>query len=132
MRDLRRHRHIVVRDSGSQRDRSVDGKRVYTVETPERWTVTNMATSIGAVCRGYGFAWLPIDKIRNELAAGEVKPLPVQRDRDRSVPLYLVFGDADAAGPGVSRLAQIIRDAVRAECAGKGGASQDAAKSRMT
>ena len=121
LRDLRRHRHIVVRDSGTRRDRSVDGKRVYTVETSERWTVTNMATSIGAVCRGYGFAWLPTDKIRAELEAGDVKPLPLKGGHDRRVPLYLVFGDADSAGPGVRRLAAVIRESVQAECAGKDG-----------
>lgn len=56
-RDLRKYRHLVVRDSGSRRT-----KDVQTVEVAQRWTVTNMATSIGAAIRGYGFAWLPQDR----------------------------------------------------------------------
>lgn len=108
MRDLRKHRHVVVRDSGTQRD-----KNDVSIEVAQRWTVTTMATSIGAVCRGYGFAWLPEDKIRDELAAGMLKPLPLRDGGYRTLPLYLIFTDRDAAGPGVLRLADIVREAVR-------------------
>jgi DNA-binding transcriptional LysR family regulator len=111
--DLRKHRHLFVRDSGSQRD-----TRAATVEVSQRWTVTHMATSIGAACRGYGFAWFPEEKIRNELEDGELKPLPLRGGRERSVQLYLIFGDADAAGPGVRRLADIIRERSAAACSG--------------
>jgi DNA-binding transcriptional LysR family regulator len=105
LRDLRNHRHLVVRDSGLKRD-----NRAATVEVAQRWTMTNMATSIGAACRGYGFAWFPEDKIRGELADGILKPLPLRGGRERTVQLYLVFGDPDAAGPGTRRLAEIIRE----------------------
>lgn len=116
MRDLRQHRHILVRDTGSQRERSPSGKRALTLQARRRWTVTNMATSIGAVCRGYGFAWLPTDKIRTELAAGELLPLPLKGGRDRVEQLYLVFGDGESAGPGTRRLAEIIRARVDERC----------------
>jgi DNA-binding transcriptional LysR family regulator len=78
--------------------------------------MTNMATSIGAACRGYGFAWFPEDKIRAELAEGVLKPLPLRGGRERTVPLYLIFGDADAAGPGTRRLADIIREETANAC----------------
>ncbi|HEY5808849.1 MAG TPA: LysR substrate-binding domain-containing protein, partial [Povalibacter sp.] len=81
-------------------------------QAEQRWTVTNMPTSIGAACRGYGFAMFPEEKIRNELAQGLLKPLPLRGGRERRVPIYLVFPDRDAAGPGVQRLAQIIREEV--------------------
>ena len=87
-----------------------------TLQARRRWTVTNMATSIGAVCRGYGFAWLPTDKIRAELAAGELLPLPLKGGRDRVEQLYLVFGDGESAGPGTRRLAEIIRARVAERC----------------
>src|SRR5690606_37033866 len=70
MRDLRNHRHVVVRDSAFKRDKQA------AIEANQRWTVSNMATSIGAVSRGYGFAWFPEDKIRSELKEGLLKPLP--------------------------------------------------------
>jgi DNA-binding transcriptional LysR family regulator len=111
LRDLRKHRHLVVRDSGTHRDR-----KAATVEVERRWTVTNVSTSIGAVCRGYGFAWFPEEKIRHELAAGQLKPLPLRDGRERSVPIYLIYTDRDAAGPGTLRLAQIIREGVSEGC----------------
>lgn len=104
-RDLRRHRHLVVRDSGSTRD-----KRAATIEVEQRWTVTNMTTSIGAASRGHGFAWLPEDKICSELAEGTLKPLPLRGDRERVLSLYLIIADRDAAGPGTLRLAEILRE----------------------
>lgn len=111
MRDLRRHRHLVVRDSASNRD-----KRAAFLEAEQRWTVSNMATSIGAVTRGYGFAWFPEEKIRSELAEGVLKPLPLRGGSERRVDIYLIFPDRDAAGPGTLRLAEIIRESVAKTC----------------
>jgi DNA-binding transcriptional LysR family regulator len=111
LRDLRQHRHLVVRDSASERT-----SRTTTVDVERRWTVTNMTTSIGAVCRGYGFAWLPEDKIRAELEQGLLKPLPLKGGSERTVPLYLVYRDGEAVGPGVKRLADIIREALNELC----------------
>lgn len=105
MRDLRQHRHLVVRDSSSTRD-----TRGASVEVEQRWTVTTMATSIGAISRGHGFAWMPEDKIRTELADGTLKPLALRGGRERTLQLYLIFADRDGAGPGTLRLAQIIEE----------------------
>jgi DNA-binding transcriptional LysR family regulator len=102
-RDLRKHRHLVVRDSGSQRQ-----KHSNTIEVEQRWTVSHMSTSIGAASRGHGFAWLPQDKIRGELEDGSLRVLPLRGGSARFVQLYLVIADREAAGPGVLRLAQII------------------------
>ena len=75
-----------------------------------------MPTSIGAASRGHGFAWLPEDKIREELAAGQVKVLPLRDGKERVAQCYLLFADRDAAGPGTLRLAHIIRERVAAAC----------------
>ncbi|HEY4368280.1 MAG TPA: LysR family transcriptional regulator [Steroidobacteraceae bacterium] len=106
VRDLRKYRHLVVRDSSSYRDKKAS------IEVEQRWTMTNMSTSIGAACRGYGFTWFPEDKIRTELAQGILKPLPIRGDSERVAQVYLIFADRDAAGPGTLRLAQIIREEV--------------------
>jgi DNA-binding transcriptional LysR family regulator len=111
LRDLSRHRHLVVRDSGSVRDR-----RVLSVEVDQRWTVSHMATSIEAAAQGYGFAWLPEDRILTELAENRLKPLPMREGGTRWVPLYLITADADFAGPGVRRLAEIIEAEVAQQC----------------
>ena len=113
-RDLRNYRHITVRDTGSQRDR-----KAVLVEVEQRWTVSHMATSIEALCAGYGFSWLPTERIRRELADGRLKPLPLQTGSERWVDIYLIVADPDFAGPGVRRLAEIMKERVRTACAGQ-------------
>jgi DNA-binding transcriptional LysR family regulator len=115
MRDLKKYRHLVVRDSSTQRD-----NKAQSLEVEQRWTVTNLSTSIGAVSRGHGFAWLPQDKIRTELDEGQLQILPLKGGRERVAQLYLFFADTDAAGPGVRRLAEIIREQVAGACRGRG------------
>jgi DNA-binding transcriptional LysR family regulator len=110
-RDLRAHRHVVVRESGTQR---ATGR--FSVEAAQRWTVSHIATSIEAVRMGYGFAWLPEERIRNELAAGTLKPLPLREGSERFAELYLIVADRDFASPATLRLAQIIRESVASEC----------------
>ena len=109
LRDLADHRHVVVRDSGAKRDR-----KAVSVEVDQRWTVSTVATSIQAVSQGHGFAWLPAGQIADELASGQLVPLPLREGRERVVTLYLVLADPDFAGPGVRRLAQMLRDAASA------------------
>jgi DNA-binding transcriptional LysR family regulator len=74
--------------------------------------------SIGAAYRGYGFAWFPEDKIRDELTEGILKLLPLRGGHERTLELYLIFGDPDAAGPGTRRLADTIRDEAAMICSG--------------
>lgn len=105
-RDLRTHLHLVVRDSGARRDL----RDHLAVEVEQRWTVSHLSTSIDAVRRGYGFAWLPEEHIRDELKAGTLKPLPLREGREGAANLYLILAEPDLAGPGVRRLAQIIRE----------------------
>lgn len=110
--DLRQHRHLVVRDSGSQRDATPPS-----LDAKQRWTVSQMATSIEAVRSGYGFSWLPEDKIRHELASGVLAPLPIEGAQERRVALYLIYADRDSAGPGLQRLVELLRDNVAKACA---------------
>jgi DNA-binding transcriptional LysR family regulator len=108
--DLRAHRQLVVRESGAARATRL------AVESAQRWTVSYMATSIEAARLGYGYAWLGEDKIRDELQANTLKPLPLREGPERYAQLYLVFGNRDLAGPGALRLAEIIQEVVRETC----------------
>jgi DNA-binding transcriptional LysR family regulator len=76
-----------------------------------------MATSIDAVKSGYGFAWLPEDKIRPELTSGTLKPLPLRDGPERRAHLYLVYANRETAGPGTLRLGEIVLQTTRAACA---------------
>jgi DNA-binding transcriptional LysR family regulator len=111
-RDLRRHRQLVIRDSGVQRTR-----QGAWLGAEQRWTVSNKATSIRAACMGLGFAWYPEESIRSELEAGELRPLPLREGAERWGELYLVFADLEYASRDERRLAEIIREAVARECA---------------
>jgi DNA-binding transcriptional LysR family regulator len=106
--DLRQHRHLVVRDSGSQPASSAAWQ-----VSEKRWTVTSKATSIRAACMGMGFAWYGEDMIRRELDSGQLEPLPLEQGRERFATLYLVFADADGAGPGTRRLAKLLAEGVQ-------------------
>jgi DNA-binding transcriptional LysR family regulator len=110
LQDLRKHRHLVIRDTGSQR------RSGSWVGAEQSWTVSQKATSIHAVCMGLGFAWFPEDTVRDELDRGELKPLPMREGGERWGELYLVFADRDYAGPGALRLAEIIREQVKEQC----------------
>jgi len=104
--DLRQHRHLVVRDSGALRSRSGGWLN------EKRWTMTHKATSIRAARMGLGYAWYPEENIREELADGTLLPLPLAEGRERYATLYLVYADAESAGPGTRRLAEILRSKV--------------------
>jgi DNA-binding transcriptional LysR family regulator len=106
--DLRRHRQLVIRDSGHARKRDEGW-----LGAEQRWTVSHKATSIRAACMGKGYAWYPKNIIHDELASGALRPLPLREGRERYGTLYLIFPDRDYAGPGVTRLADILREATR-------------------
>ncbi len=111
VRDQRSHRHLMVRDSGSKRDR-----RAMSVEVDQRWTVGHPAMLVEALCNGFGFAWVNEERILGELASGLLKPLPLRGGAERWVQLYLVLADPEFAGPGVRRLAQVIQERVATGC----------------
>ncbi|HUP31365.1 MAG TPA: LysR family transcriptional regulator [Usitatibacter sp.] len=108
-RDLKRHRRVLIRDSGAHREIEVGGVEL-------RWTVTNKATSIRAVAMGLGFAWLPEETIRPELQAGLLVALPLAAGAKRRAQLFLSFSDPEFPGRDAARLAEIIRARTAAKC----------------
>ena len=111
LKDLRRHRQLIVRESDTLRATKTS------LEASQRWTVSHMSTSIVAAAQGFGYGWYPEEKIRPELAAGTLKQLPMRDGGERFHELYLIYADRDDAGPGTRRLAEIIRERTAGECA---------------
>jgi DNA-binding transcriptional LysR family regulator len=109
-RDLRSARQLVVRETDARRARPLDH------ETTQRWTFSHMSTSIMAAGMGFGFGRYPEDKIRGELHHGSLKALPLRDGGERSATLYLVYANRSDAGPGVRRLAQILKEDTAAAC----------------
>ncbi|WP_322997086.1 LysR family transcriptional regulator [Castellaniella sp.] len=106
--DLRQHRQLVVRDSGSGR------QSAGWLDAEQRWTFSHPATSIQAACAGLGFAWYPALRIRQELADGRLTPLPLAEGRHRYAMLYRVFARPDFPGPACQNLALGLSQQVRA------------------
>lgn len=92
--ELRNHRQIVVRDSalGKRKDEGWLG-------ADQRWTVSHMRTSIDMIVNGFGYAWLPIPLIENELKEGKLQPLDLKSGQKRTAQLHLIFADGDQLGP---------------------------------
>jgi len=110
LEDLGQHRHLVIRDTGRGRSRAAGWLN------EQRWTVSHMATSIRAACLGLGYAWYAEDSIREQLRAGELKPLPLRSGAERWTTLYLIFADRDSAGPGALRITELIRAGIAQHC----------------
>jgi DNA-binding transcriptional LysR family regulator len=110
LEDLRPHRHLIIRDTGAQRERVVGW------QNENRWTVSSKATAIRAAVMGLGFAWFVEDMIREELEQGSLARLPLREGAERSGNLYLIYPDREACGPGARRLVEIIREETRLAC----------------
>lgn len=108
LEDLRRHRQLVIRDTGSRR---IDSGWLG---AEQRWTFSGFPSSIWAARRGMGFAWYPEEKIRAELDQGELKILPLREGAERFADTFLVFRDRDSVGPASRRLGEILQRRVRA------------------
>ena len=103
LQDLRQHRQIVVRDSA--RGKGIDSGWLG---AEQRWTVSQIATSIDMISRGMGFAWLPATRIKQRLANGELKALDMDQGGTRHATLYLTYADRDKAGPATCHLASLL------------------------
>ncbi len=110
--DLKGHRQIVVRDSGSKRRLDAGW-----LGAEERWTVSHLKTSIEMLKSGLGFAWVPREHIWSELAAGTLAPLPLTEGGTRQTELSLVYADPDSAGPATRELARVLTETCASACA---------------
>lgn len=110
-RDLRRHRHLVIRDSASTRSASGGALTVG-----PRWTLSSKATSIRAACMGLGFASYPQESVRSELEQGLLKALPLAEGAERFGELHLIYADRDLANADVRYLAELVRKRAKAGC----------------
>ncbi|WP_372737772.1 LysR family transcriptional regulator [Neptunomonas sp.] len=104
--DLRLHRQLVVKDSGSR------GTDAGWLGAQQRLTLSHINTSVRCAVLGLGYAWYPVLKIQNELEQGVLKPLSLVSGGERSVELYLIYRDGHYAGPGTQQLGQLIKDKI--------------------
>ncbi|GEA10585.1 LysR family transcriptional regulator [Alteromonas sp. KUL49] len=92
--DLKSHRQIVVRDS------SLSAKKdAGWLGAEQRWTVTHIRTSVDMIVNGFGFAWLPVPLIENQLQENKLQAIKLSMNSRRKAKLHLLFNDADSLGP---------------------------------
>lgn len=106
--DLRRYPQVVVRDSGTRQPRDEGW-----LGASQRWTVSSPHTALDVVSAGLAYGWLPEHRIRQPLAHGLLRPLPLAQGQQRKSSLYLVNAAAEAAGPATRYLAEGLRQAVQ-------------------
>ena len=111
LRDLAQHRQLVVRDSALRQSTNAGW-----LKAEQRWTVGHVSTSLDMLRRGLGFAWIPETRIADELASGQLKPLPLSAGGIREVPVQLIFRDRDRAGPAAHAMAAALKRAVKEVC----------------
>ena len=108
--DLRQHRQMVLRDSGSQ-----DFDSGW-LGSEQRWTFSSPLGSLDAIRSGSGFAWLPLPKIISDLHSGLLKPLNLRNRPQRTAHLQLVTAATTASGAGVRALATAFKTAAADFC----------------
>lgn len=93
--ELKTHRQIVVRDTGTKREQDSGW-----LGAEQRWTVSHFATSVEIVESGLGFAFIPEHRIRQQLNKGVLRRLNLEIGSERHIPLNLVAAKHQH-GPGV-------------------------------
>lgn len=101
--ELRAHRQVVLRDTGSRREQDAGW-----LKAEQRWTVSHFSSSIELIKSGLAFGFLPRNWIEAELRSGELVQIPLQQNIDRVIQMYLIMADKEAAGPASKALKDII------------------------
>ena len=104
--DLRQHRQLVIKDSGS---RDMDAGWLG---AQQRLTLSHIQTSISAACRGLGYAWFPELKIKEELQEGRLVPLSLATGGKRHLSLNLILAEGSFAGPACKKFAELLKERV--------------------
>ncbi|MGM0631656.1 MAG: LysR family transcriptional regulator [Pseudomonadota bacterium] len=103
--ELRSHRQVVLRDSGTRREQDAGW-----LGSEQRWTVSHFSSSVRLLRSGLAFGFLPRDWVIDELADGTLRQLPLAMGANRIIPLYLMMASAEASGPACRYLADRLLD----------------------
>lgn len=106
--ELSAHRQVVLRDSGARRELDSGW-----LQSDQRWTVSHFSSSIKILKTGLAFAFVPRNWVSGELEAGQLQQIPLQESLTRTLPIYLLLADRDAAGPATLALFEMLRAELR-------------------
>jgi DNA-binding transcriptional LysR family regulator len=97
---------IVIKDTATNETKTPFGW----LRAEKRWTVSDFYHALEILKIGDGFCWAPAHLFAREIETGEIKAIPTEGNLSRAATLYLVEPKPDARGPGVSLLADLIRE----------------------
>ncbi len=106
--DMKLHRQIVIRDSGSYRREN----RGF-LGSDQRWTVSNMRESLGLLKLGFGSGVLARHLAQPAIDAGELKELNIDGGGRMSSNMSLIFADKANTGPAALLLAKLLKEAAK-------------------
>lgn len=109
--DLRSYRQIIVRDSAVETE-----KNAGWLEAEQRWTVSNVRSSIDLVCQNMGFSWLPKPSIQHYLDTGLLHPLPLKNGQIRHTSFYLNYAYNAYQGEAARHLMTTLKDQMQNYC----------------
>lgn len=106
--ELKSHRQIVVRDTGTKREQNAGW-----LGSEQRWTVSHFSTTIDTLIAGLGFAFVPEDRAIKLIEQGTLKHLRLAMGDERHIPLSLVIPQAEHAGPATKALAEKLQQSFK-------------------
>jgi len=80
-------------------------------ENAQLWHVSSFDTAERALSEGFGYGWLPRQRIQQSLNAGRLRILPVQNHKGYKSTFYLIHGPSILTSEA-SRLADVLRRTV--------------------
>lgn len=112
--DMKLHRQIVIRDSGSYRREN----RGF-LGSDQRWTVPNMFEALELLKLGFGSGVLALSIAQNAIDAGELKELDIDGDGRMISNMNLIFSDKENTGPAALLLAKLLKEAAKNDKSGR-------------
>lgn len=112
--DMKLHRQIVIRDSGSYRREN----RGY-LGSDQRWTVANMREALELLKLGLGSGVLARSIAQPAIDAGELRELDIDGGGALTSNLNLIFSDKANTGPAALLLAKLLKEAAKNNQSGR-------------
>lgn len=107
--DLKSYRQIIVRDSAQETE-----KNAGWLEAEQRWTVSNLRSSVELICQNMGFSWLPKIAIQPYIDTGLIKPLSLKSGQARHVSFYLNLSNHSYHGQVANYLISRLKENITA------------------
>ena len=106
--DMRQHRQIVIRDSGSHRREN----RGW-LGSDERWTVSSMNEALGILKKGLGFGVTARHLANEAFENNQLKELDLEVHGAFKATMYLIYANKESTGPAAKLLAQLIKKGIQ-------------------